>query len=151
MLQQGLIGALSIILLLQGAIGAQGSGGEEDVTGGLLVKFKQEATSDAIAAVQAEAGLETIKVSKRTGIHHVRILSTLTVPEAIARLQQHPAVEYAEPNYVRRLNWRRQPDGHLHGKSPVRPASEAIWVQLLVDQLATTRFGLFAEDEHLIS
>ena len=104
MVQKRLLGALVIILVLQSVVSAQIPGGVEYMPGELLVKFKPEATGEAIAALQAQVGLEAIKVFARTGVHHVRIRSNLTVPEAIARLQQHPAVEYAEPNYIRHLN-----------------------------------------------
>jgi subtilisin family serine protease len=104
MAQKGCLGALLIILMLQSVVSAQSSSSEEYVPGELLVKFTPEATGEAIAALQAQVGLETIKVFKRTGVHHVRIRAPLTVLEAIAQLLRHPAVEYAEPNYIRHLN-----------------------------------------------
>jgi subtilisin family serine protease len=104
MVQKGRLGALLIIFVLQSVVSAQSPGGDEYMPGELLVKFTPEATGETIAALQAQVGLETIKVFKRTGVHHVRIRSHLTVPEAVAWLQRHPAVEYAEPNYLRPLN-----------------------------------------------
>jgi subtilisin family serine protease len=99
-----LVGALGTILLLWGVALAQDSEEPQFVPDELLVKFKPEVSGELIATLQAQFGLETIKVFTRTGLYHLRIRANLTVLQAIERLQQHPAVEYAEPNYIRHLN-----------------------------------------------
>ncbi len=100
----GPILVLTALLGLQGFADGQTQGRPEFVPGEVLVKFKPEVTANIIANLKTQHGLDTIKVFRRTRIHHLRILSRLSVQEVITRLRQSPAVEYAEPNYFRYLN-----------------------------------------------
>lgn len=99
-----LVLALGVIFGLQQVALGEAQGQPEFVPGEVLVKFKPGVGEQAIASIKANLNLETIKVFKRSHIYHLRILSKLSVQEVIARLRQSPAVEYAEPNYIRYLN-----------------------------------------------
>lgn len=91
------------VIALSGSAIAQMQEGAEYVPGELLVKFKADVNKEAAVLLKSEFGLEAIKVLKRTGIHHLKIRSNLTVREMIERLRRSPLVEYAEPNYIRYL------------------------------------------------
>jgi len=95
-------GVAVAVLVLQGVAAGQG-GLPEHVPDELLVKFTPGSSDQSMATVEAQLGLEPLRVFRLTGIRHVRIRSGLSVPEALARLTQHPVVAYAEPNYIRRL------------------------------------------------
>lgn len=92
------------VIVLSGSAIAQIPEGAEYVSGELLIKFKPDVKKEDVVSLKSEFGLEAIKVLKRTGIHHLKIPSNLTVQEMIERLRRSPLVEYAEPNYIRYLN-----------------------------------------------
>jgi len=91
------------VIALSGSAIAQMPEGAEYVPRELLVKFKADVNKEAAVLLKSEFGLEAIKVLKRTGIHHLRIRSNVTVQEMIERISRSPLVEYAEPNYIRYL------------------------------------------------
>jgi len=92
------------VIAFSGSAIAQIPEGAEYVPGEFLVKFKPDMKKEAVVSLKSEFGLETIKVLKRTGIHHLKIRSNVTVDEMIKRLRSSPLVEYAEPNYIRYLD-----------------------------------------------
>src|SRR4051812_40177203 len=76
------------------------------VPGELIVQFKAAATDNEIADALAQAGLKVKKhiqtqAMKDRGHHGITHVTTeLPVEEALKKLKGHPAVEFAEPNYV---------------------------------------------------
>jgi len=92
------------VIALSGSAIAQTPEGAEYVQGEFLVKFKPDVKKEAVVSLKSEFGLEAIKILKRTGIHHLKIGSNLTVQEMIEQLRCCPFVEYAEPNYIRYLD-----------------------------------------------
>ena len=75
------------------------------VPGEVLVKFKDEASSSEIQSPNLVAGTKEIKalsVNARR-IHQYKLEGALSVDEAVSKFRSHPAVEYAEPNYLYRL------------------------------------------------
>ncbi|MBC2695056.1 MAG: S8 family serine peptidase [Desulfobacteraceae bacterium] len=91
------------VVALSGLAIAQ-PGGTEYVLDDVLVKFKAEVNKEAVVSLKLKFGLETVKVLKRTKIHHLKFRSNLTVQEMIERLSRSPLVGYAVPNYIRYLN-----------------------------------------------
>ena len=74
----------------------------------LLVKFKDGSSeSDKLDARSRAGGIlrkvvrsESARAENKGGIELLSLLSGYTVAEAIALLESHPAVEYAEPNWI---------------------------------------------------
>lgn len=98
------------------AVQASGVQGPEDLKSGpsekkigdhvpsqVLVKFKEGAEEQAIAAIQRQLHLQTVRVISRPNLYLMKIQDDFSVQETIKRLQEFKAVEYAEPNYVRTI------------------------------------------------
>ena len=65
----------------------------------VLVKFKPETSAKTIARIQAELKLETIRQFSSPNLFLLKITDGAPVEATINRLNNHEAVEYAEPNY----------------------------------------------------
>lgn len=107
---------LILIIGLTSTATAQPFGEAEFVPGEVLVKFKSEVKKGDIDSLKADFGLQTVKVFKRIGVHHLNIHGDLTVEKLIDLLGQGPMVEYAVPNYIRYLNI-----------SPNDPRADELW------------------------
>jgi len=70
------------------------------VPGELLVGLKDGIPQDAIQALNARVGAETIYQFKIINAYQLRLPKRLGVPAAIAFYSRQPGVEYAEPNYL---------------------------------------------------
>src|SRR5512144_683799 len=68
-------------------------------SGEILLKFRPDASPQAVDAILRDLGATRIKRFHRIRADHVRV-SRLTVEEAIARYQGNPALEFIEPDYV---------------------------------------------------
>lgn len=88
-------------LATRGAVFAQNRNwGPNDlfVPGELLVQFKPGRSQAAIAAVNVQHRASTIRILRRIGVHHLK--TAMPVLDAVRSYQNHPDVEYAEPNYI---------------------------------------------------
>jgi hypothetical protein len=74
------------------------------VPGEILVKFKDGTTDQAIEAIQRELHLETIRVVSKPNLYLMKILNTSSVVSTVERLRHYREVQYAEPNYIRKIN-----------------------------------------------
>jgi subtilisin family serine protease len=75
------------------------------VPGEVIVKFRGGASQATIAAAHAQTGGQTIK-SFAVGaamLHHLQLSKGVNVEDALAKYRQSPAVEYAQPNYIRHV------------------------------------------------
>jgi subtilisin family serine protease len=72
----------------------------EIMGGEVIVKFKPGASQAAIDAILADLHAVPIRRFGRIQVEHDRISGGLTVPQAIARYRNHPAVQFIEPNYI---------------------------------------------------
>jgi subtilisin family serine protease len=72
------------------------------VPGEVLVKFRGDASSSAIASLNASVSSQELRVFSVTGktIHQYKLAGALSVDDAIQKYRSNPAVEYAEPNYL---------------------------------------------------
>ncbi len=90
--------------------------GEDDLTSGpsgrksedhgpqqVLVKFREGTEEQIIDAIQAELHLQTLRIISRPNLYLMKIEDGFSVQEAIMRLQQSKAVEYAEPDLIRTI------------------------------------------------
>ena len=75
------------------------------VPGEVLVKFRDEASSSRIKSLNVDMGAKELRaVSVNAGvIHQYKLEGALSVEEAVVKYRSNPAVEYAEPNYLYRL------------------------------------------------
>lgn len=74
------------------------------VQGELLVKFKSgTAKASAQKAHQAAGGTVIRKLNIVPDVEQVRLAKGLSVKDAITRYMSNPDVEYAEPNYIRKI------------------------------------------------
>jgi len=102
-----LLGALAAATVLPAlAPSAQAQGGQPDyVAGELIVQFKADATDAERAAALARVAGRVRKgiggpAARGNGVAGPAVAATgLAVPDAIRRLQNDPAVEFAEPNW----------------------------------------------------
>ena len=76
--------------------------GRPFVEGEIIVKFRSDADANAKAGVHRNGrGTQTAEI-QRTKVQRVRVAAG-DETAAIARYRRDPNVEYAEPNYIRRL------------------------------------------------
>jgi len=69
--------------------------------GEVIVKYRDGAQSPAAQRVRAELGLVPLNALMRGRAEHLRLPAYLPVTGALATLSRDPAIEYAEPNYLR--------------------------------------------------
>lgn len=73
------------------------------VPGEILVKYKAGAGPAKAAAMNARLGTRTMKYFSNLGIYRKKLPDTMTVQQAVNLFSSDPDVEYAEPNYLRKL------------------------------------------------
>ena len=69
----------------------------------LLVKFKRVLSEEELRDFKEKYNLEILDVITNIGVYHFKILSGLSVKEAVLELSEDSLVEYAEPNYIMRF------------------------------------------------
>lgn len=74
------------------------------VAGELLVKYKPRVRAAASEYFRGRWGVSTLKTYQAVGAEHVKLPKGMTVEEALEIYQDDPDVEYAEPNYLRRIS-----------------------------------------------
>ena len=72
------------------------------VPGEVLVKFRDDTSSSAIASLNASVSTHELSALSVTGktIHRYKLAGALSVNDAVQKYRSNPAVEYAEPNYL---------------------------------------------------
>lgn len=89
------------------------------VPGEILVKYKAGSQPAKAASMNAKLGTRTIKCFSNRELYRKKLPDHMTVEQALDLFNSDPDVEYAEPNYVRKLL--RVPDdtsfGNLWGLS----------------------------------
>ncbi len=73
------------------------------VEGEVLVKFKQNLTSEEIDNFLSQYGLKVKKIISGIGVYNLELPQGVKVEEIIDKLKQDQRVEYAEPNYLFKL------------------------------------------------
>ncbi len=69
----------------------------------LLVKFKAGTREERIAEILSSEGAVTISVFRLTGLYHIRLKTGQDVRDAVAKFKRYEEVEYAEPNYIMKM------------------------------------------------
>lgn len=73
--------------------------------GELLVKFRSGVAARSVMSAHQAVGATLIKkISRVRNVQHVRLPQGLSVKDAIIKYMSDPNVEYAEPNYIGRVN-----------------------------------------------
>jgi len=75
----------------------------ESVPGEVLVKFKASASLTEAKSLHNRLGSKVLKHFEGINVDLVKIREGWTVEKAIEVYQADPNVEYAEPNYTRRI------------------------------------------------
>ncbi len=66
----------------------------------LIVKFKTGTNQATIDRITKQFGTETLYRFRLIQARHLRIRGNQSVRSMVAKFRRHPAVEYAEPNYI---------------------------------------------------
>jgi len=75
------------------------------VPGEVIIKFKREASEGEIFGLRIGQGAEEVYVSPFTFARVWRVPPSKTVEEWVDFFDEHPLVEYAEPNHIRYTLW----------------------------------------------
>jgi len=78
---------------------SEGCGKQEKV----LVKFKAGVTREEIDGICKAYGLSPMERIGSTGVYRFKIPSTRRVKDMADALNENPQIEYAEPNYIVRI------------------------------------------------
>ena len=89
--------------MLVTAANTTSSRGIQYVSNQVLVKFKPSVTEEMREAAIASYQSTTLKRISRINVYQLQIPEDVSVEEMLYLLEQNPDVEYAEPNYIRRL------------------------------------------------
>ncbi|MEW6584913.1 MAG: type II secretion system secretin GspD [Nitrospirota bacterium] len=76
---------------------------EQYKEGELLVKFREDTKDDRISEILLAEGAAVIAVLKPKGLYHVRLRKGQDVRNAIKKFIAYDEIEYAEPNYVLKI------------------------------------------------
>lgn len=74
------------------------------VEGELLVKFKSGMSASSLKAHKSVGATSLRRFSAIANLEHVKLPKGMLVKDAIVRYMSDPNVEYAEPNYIRRIS-----------------------------------------------
>jgi len=94
--------AVAIVFLVHGAPAAQLRGPGASRAGEILVKFQPGASASARADAHRQAAGRAVAEIAQTGVQRVAVPPGAEVA-ALARYSGNPNVQYAEPNYIRRI------------------------------------------------
>jgi hypothetical protein len=73
------------------------------IEGEVLVKFKAGVTREELDGICKTYGLSLMKRIGSTGVYRFKIPPTWRVKDMVDALNEDPQVEYAEPNYIVRI------------------------------------------------
>ena len=90
-------------VLFQHACYSQVAKQPEYVVGEVLVKFKANISQAEAKSIHRQLGSKILKYFEGINVYLVKIKEGWTVEKAIEVYQADPNVEYAEPNYIRRI------------------------------------------------
>src|SRR3989338_777291 len=87
--------------------------GQAYVPGEVLVKFREQTPGPIATSILVRLRATRVGASRFGAFLRVRIPLNATVEQLVEQLQQDPAVEYAEPNYIAHAFW--TPNDALYG------------------------------------
>ena len=90
---------LALVLLSQGVPSGQPSPSQRFVPDEILLKFRPGTRAADRASARAQLNAARLNTF-RSGAEHWKLGHGVSVEQAIERMQRHPLVEYAEPNYL---------------------------------------------------
>ena len=94
---------LLFFLLFQDACHSEVAKKPGYVAGEVLVNFKTNVSRMEAKSLHRRLGSKISRHFERINVDHVKIKEGWTVEKAIQVYQAEPNVEYAEPNYIRRI------------------------------------------------
>ena len=78
--------------------------GADYVPNEVLVKYRKQTAVALAQALDAQLGAQTVRSFPAIGVELMKLGPNVSVAEAVSRYVNSGLVEYAEPNYIRRLN-----------------------------------------------
>jgi hypothetical protein len=94
---------LLVFILFQYACCSGVANHPEYAAGEILVKFKKDVSRAEAKSLHSRCGSKILKHFERINVDLVKIKDGWTVERAIEVYRDDPSVEYAEPNYARRI------------------------------------------------
>ena len=68
----------------------------------VLVKFAADTSETEKQEIRESVGATLVQTVRSIELEYWQLPPDLSTAEAVTRLAQHPSVEYAEPNYIRK-------------------------------------------------
>ncbi|MGA1864175.1 MAG: S8 family serine peptidase [bacterium] len=106
----------------------------------ILVRYRSEATISDIGSSYKTLGLNEVTYSPYSGLRRVRVPSSASVYSVSASLNQNPLVDFAEPNYVRRVNYIPNDPLYSYQWHLNNPMMQLAWDQSLGDNIIVAVF-----------
>ena len=106
----------------------------------VLVRYRSEATLSDIGNSYQTLGLNEVTYSPYSGLRRVRVPSSASVYSVSASLNQNPLVDFAEPNYVRRVNYIPNDPLYSYQWHLNNPMMQQTWDQSLGDSIIVAVF-----------
>jgi general secretion pathway protein D len=71
--------------------------------GELLIKFKEQVSEARISEILSAEGASVLSTGKQKGPHLIKLKDGQEIQKALEIFSQYPEVEYAEPNYIMKI------------------------------------------------
>jgi len=94
-----LYGLLTVLVILMGMVVFLPSRGLAEEQDELLVIFRPGVSIQTIESINEEIGTEIIDFNEDLNLYKLRIVSDISVFEAVKKYKELPEVKYARPNY----------------------------------------------------
>lgn len=98
-----LYGLLTVLVILMGMAVFLTSRGLAEEQDELLVIFRPGVSIETIESINKEIGTEIVDCDEDRNLYKLRIVSHISVFEAVRRYKELPEVKYARPNYKAHL------------------------------------------------
>jgi len=93
----------------------------KQVDGEILVVLRNDADANGLGIGKVAGKQEKLKVAR------IKLKSGLTVEAAIAAMQKHPGVEFAEPNYIRQKSATPNDANYYQQYAPIKAQADKAW------------------------
>jgi hypothetical protein len=74
------------------------------VPGQILVKFKENTLKETVSEIQKTLHLKTVRIVSPPSLYLMEITDDTPVEKIIREIKKYDVLEYAEPNYIRKIN-----------------------------------------------
>jgi len=99
-MRKAVIFAVLVVLFIVFSAQLKQSQEPEFVEGEVLVKFKPTISTQAVEALVADIGAQTVHVFSEIGVYKMKLAEQMSVKDGVKTFKDSPNVAYAEPNYI---------------------------------------------------